>query len=63
VESLLRRHVRTKLGSRRINDVKRSEITKLLDDIAAQPSTHSSAMLQLLLINMLWGRWLRPKQG
>ena len=41
MESLLRRYVRPKIGSRRINSLKRSEITALLDDIAAQPSKRS----------------------
>ncbi len=41
MESLLRRYVRPKLGDRRVNDVRRSEITALLDEIAAQPSKHS----------------------
>jgi hypothetical protein len=41
MKSLLRRYVRSKIGSRRINSLKRSEITSLLDDIAAQPSKRS----------------------
>lgn len=42
MESLLRRHVRPKLGDRHINDVKRSEVVALLDGIAAMPSARSS---------------------
>ncbi len=41
MESLLRRHVRPKIGNRRINELKRSDIVALLDDIADQPSTRS----------------------
>jgi len=42
MKSLLRRHVRPILGTTRINDLKRSEVAKLLSDIAALPSTRSS---------------------
>ncbi|WP_428665026.1 tyrosine-type recombinase/integrase [Reyranella sp.] len=42
MESLLRRHVRPKLGGRRVNAVKRSEIADLLKGIAALPSTRAS---------------------
>lgn len=40
--SLLDRHVRPKLGNRPVNRLKRSEITKLLDDISDQPSERST---------------------
>lgn len=39
--SLLDRYVRPKIGTAPVNRLKRSEITKLLDDIASQPSTRS----------------------
>lgn len=42
MESLLRRHVRPKIGDRRVNELKRSEVVALLDGIAAQKSTRSS---------------------
>lgn len=41
MESLMRRFVRPKLGSRPVSEVKRSEITALLDEISARPSKHS----------------------
>lgn len=55
MESLLRRHVRPKIGSRRANDLKRSEIAKLLDDIAAQPSTRSGDRLSRRVADKVLG--------
>src|SRR5262249_23481760 len=50
IESLFRRYVRPVLGRRRTSEVKRSEVSKLLSDVAARPSKASRAMRSAIAV-------------